>query len=353
MLTYWPKYLSREKFNQFAIFAEDGPLVNIIGNLGLRVECFVGLKGFKGFTQLPKLISFIKNNKVDIIHAHGARVNLWGSFASLLTGVPIIATEHNIDLWRINNHLFNGLDRFSAKINKCRVGVSQAVCAMLRKQGVRADKIVCIENGIDVERFNITVDISDEKAGLGIPDSAKVIGAVGRLVEQKGHKYLIEAFKIIEDQFSNVRLMIVGDGPLEYTLKEQVKDLGLEGKVIFAGQREDIPYLLAAMDIFVLPSITEGLPLVLLEAMAAGKPVIASRISGIPEVIEDGVDGVLVEPANADVLASAIKNLLSDSSRSVRMAALANNKVNDKYTAKNMLKRYQALYERILSDSAN
>lgn len=351
LITYWARYLDKDKFNQFAIFAENGPLVKTMENLGIKVECLIMLKTFKGFTQLSKLVSFLKQNRIDLVHAHGARANFWGSFASLLTGVPIISTEHGIDLWRDSNYLFNFIDRFSARINKCRVGVSEAVCNMLKNKGVNLDKIVCIENGLDVESFNITIDIGSKRAEFGIRDGTKVIGTVGRLVEQKGHKYLIDAFKLIENRFLDLKLLIVGDGPLMNTLKEQVLNIGIEDKVIFTGQRTDIHELLAIINVFVLPSITEGLPLVLLEAMAAGKPIIASAVSGIPYIIEEGVDGLLVRPKNIHDLSEKIPMLIINERLASNLSKKAREKVLLKYNAADMIKKYENLYIRIVEDS--
>ncbi len=348
MLTYWPRYLDKTKFEQFVILADEGPLLKIIKNLGVKAECFADLKWLKGFVLIPKLFSFIRKNKIDIIHAHGARVNLWGSVASILTGVPIIATEHSIDLWRGNTNLLNLLDRFSARVNKCRIGVSQAVCEMLFKQGLPSKKIICIENGIDIERFNIPIDISAKKKELGIPHNVKVIGTIGRFVEQKGHKYLLEAAKLIVNNILDIRFLIVGDGPLMQSLKNQVIQLGIEDKVIFTGQREDVPALLSVMDIFVLPSITEGLPLVLLEAMAAKKPIIASAVSGIPYVIEDEKNGLLVPPCKPDVIAEKIIYLFQNPARKKLFIDKAKKDVIEKYNARDMISQYRSLYEQVL-----
>lgn len=349
MLTYWPKYLNKERFNQFVIFAEAGPLVKIIGNLGLPVECIADFKGLKGIIRLPGLVSFIRNNKIDLIHAHGARVNLWGSIASLMTGVPIIATEHGIDLWRGRKHIFNMLDRLSAKVNKLRVGVSPAVCEMLKAHGIGHDKVVCINNGIDVERFNISIDVNAKKRELGIPIDARVIGTVGRLVEQKGHRYLLEAAKIVLKELSDTRFIIVGDGQLRYELEEQALSLGIKEEVIFTGQRDDIPELMAIMDIFVLPSITEGLPLVLLEAMAARKPVVASSVSGIPYVIEADINGLLVPAQDIKSLSDKIICLLKDGHKAESLASQGLRTVTDKYNARDMVAKYESVYARAIS----
>lgn len=349
MLTYWPKYLNKEKFNQFVIFAEDGPLVKLIENMGVKVERITYLKDLKGFISLPKLVRFIRNNKIDIIHAHGARVNLWGSIASILTGVPIIATEHNIDLWRGRRHIFNMFDRLSAKVNKLRVGVSPAVCDMLKAHGIDNDKVVCINNGIDVERFNISIDVNAKKGELGIPTDARVIGTVGRLVEQKGHRYLLEAAKIVTKELPYTRFIIVGDGPLRGELEKQALGLGIKEKVIFTGQRGDIPELMKVMDMFVLPSITEGLPLVLLEAMAAKKPIVASAVGGIPNVIETDINGLLVPAQDITSLSDKIICLLKDDRKAESLASQGLRTVTEKYNARDMITRYESVYARALS----
>ncbi|MGD0279287.1 MAG: glycosyltransferase, partial [Smithella sp.] len=136
LLEYWPKYLDKERFEQLAIFAENGPLIEKIKKSGMHVYCFPEMMGARGLFEVRKLIRLIRENHIDIMHAHGARVNLWGSLASLCTGVPIISTEHNIDLWRDNGFIFELIDRLSQKVNKYRVGVSQAVCKMLLESGM-------------------------------------------------------------------------------------------------------------------------------------------------------------------------------------------------------------------------
>lgn len=349
MLTYWPKYLDKDKFSQFAIFAEDGLFIKIMEGLGTGVLCLPDLMSIKGFAIVPKLVSFIKEKKIDIIHAHGARVNLWGSFASLLTAIPIISTEHSIDLWRNSSRVFNLVDKFSAKINKFRVGVSPAVCEMLRMNGVASEKVLCIENGIDLERFNTSIDIQAKKAEFGILNTEKVIGTVGRLVEQKGHKYLIDAFKELQSKAKDLRLLIVGDGPLRKVLEEQTKRLAIDGKVIFAGQREDIPELLKVIDIFVLPSLTEGLPLALLEAMASEKPIVASNVSGIPYVLDDKLNGFLVPPKQHSMFAETMAYLIQNPDIAKKIASAAKCKAYEKYNAKDMIKQYQLLYNKLLS----
>lgn len=348
MLQSWGKYLDKNKFQQIIIFAESGPLISIMQDFGLRVYCFQELDSLWGFCKIPALVEFINRNKIDIIHAHGARVNLWGSIAALIANVPIISTEHNIDLWRNWNHYYNWADKLAARINQVRIGVSPAVCEMLRNEGIKPEKIKCIENGIDLEKFERTSNNSTIKAELHIENHVKVVGTVGRLVEQKGHKYFLAAAARVIKEFPEVKFLVVGDGPLKEILHQQAIELGIKGKVIFTGYRNDIPGLMAIMDLFVLPSLTEGLPLVILEAMAAKKAILATRVSGIPYIINDGVDGLLVTPQCVDELATNICYLLKNPDIAKNMASAANEKVYVKYDAKNMILQYENLYEQIL-----
>lgn len=349
LLEYWPKYLDKERFEQFVIFAEVGPLVEIMKKSGVGVYCFPEMNGARGFFVIRKLIDIIRKNDIDVIHAHGARVNLWGSLASLYTGVPIISTEHNIDLWRDNGFVFVLIDKFSQKINKYRVGGSPAVCKMLvAQEGMPKEKVVCIENSIEVERFTSPGDAAKIEAQLGIKSDTRIIGTIGRLVEQKGHRYLIEAAKTIVNKFDDVKFLIIGDGPLRKELEALSDSYGLKEKIIFAGQRTDLSDLFAIMDTFILPSLTEGLPLVILLAMAAGLPVIATRVSGVPFVIEDGVDGLLCEPRDAQSLVEKMEVLLSDEMLAHRIGSRGKEKVILKYRAEDMIAKYGKLYKEIV-----
>lgn len=350
LLKYWANYLDQNRFAQFIIFAEDGPFISIMKKMGMTVDYFPGLNSIMGLNKVLCLINFIKKNKIDLIHAHGARVNFWGSIAALLTGIPIISTEHNIDLWRQDTFSFNMIDKFTFFINKIRIGVSPAVCKMLYKQGINSDKIVCIENGIDVDRFNCKFNKIAKRDEFKVPIEAKIIGTIGRLTEQKGHIYLIESAAHFLNVFPSSIILIVGDGPLMETLKKQVKKLDIENKVIFAGHRDDIPEIMSIIDIFVLPSITEGLPLVLLEAMAAKKPIVASNVSGVPDVIKNGIEGLLIPSKRPDLLAEKINYLIKNSKHAAKLAQAAFNKVSRKYDAKIMISRYEKIYKILTSD---
>lgn len=344
MLCFWPELLDKSKFKQVFIMGENGPLVGKINESGCETIVLNKFGSFFGLFYIPWLLFFVKKRKIDLMHAHGARVNLWGSVVSLFTKVPIISTEHNIDIWREGAVLYNFIDRLIGRINSKRVGVSQAVCEMLNVKGMNKSKIICINNGINVRVFDDNFENINFVEPSNSNEDRVVIGTIGRLVQQKGHKYLIHAFSKLAELYDQCILVIVGEGPLENELRALASSYGLDGKIVFTGVRTDIPACLASFDIFVLPSITEGLPLVLLEAMASKKAVVASAVSGVPYVIDDGVDGVLVPPKDIEKIVFELERLIVNASLRESLGVKALHKVTNHFNAKRMIADYENLY---------
>ena len=186
-----------------------------------------------------------------------------------------------------------------------------------------------------------------------IPEPSFLIAVVGNLEEIKGHRYLIQALPGILDQFPHVFMIILGDGVLRPTLKTQVKDSGLSRSVMFAGWRKDVPRILAASDVLVLPSLSEGLPLAVLEAMAAGLPIVASNVGGVPEAVIDGETGFLVEPSSARSLREAILKLLKDPERARSMGAAGRTRVRAEFGVDRMVEETCEVYRNLLRNSSN
>jgi glycosyltransferase involved in cell wall biosynthesis len=205
-------------------------------------------------------------------------------------------------------------------------------------------KIQVIHNGIALTPFERPADAA-LRASLSHESGRPIVLAVARLDKQKGHTFLLEAAAMVPE----AQFVLVGDGPERGALEAQVATLGLRDRVQFLGYRSDIPELLAACDLFVLPSLYEGLPLSILEAMAAGKPVIATAIGGTDEVIVPDCSGVLVPPADAPVLAAAIKTLLADPSLARRLALAGQARVAAMFSAAQMVRQVTQVYDEILA----
>jgi glycosyltransferase involved in cell wall biosynthesis len=220
------------------------------------------------------------------------------------------------------------------------------VASQLKEAGIAENKIYTIANGIDIDRFT-----GAEPAWFAPETSqpGRTIGIVARLDLQKGFEYLLEAFAGITNSHPDARLVIVGEGPDEPAIASIVDRLNLRSKIVFAGQRGDMANVYAACDIFVLPSLNEGLPMTVLEAMAAARPVIASNVGAIPTVVRNGETGLLVEPRDVAGLKAALDLLLGDPALSSRLASNGHDWVRRNFTSDGMAANYQRMYETVLA----
>lgn len=211
------------------------------------------------------------------------------------------------------------------------------------------DKITVIFNSVDVKRYHREVDRGSIRRQLGLADSDHVMSVVATFKKQKGHCYLIEATSLIIQEMPDIHILFIGDGELREELMTQTKSLGLERNIHFLGTRKDVPELLAASDYFILPSLWEGLSMALVEAMASQIPVIATDVSGTKQVIIPGETGILVPPGNAQQLANAMRQIISDPEKAKEMAIAAKQRVEKYFSAQKQAKDHIALFERELN----
>jgi glycosyltransferase involved in cell wall biosynthesis len=294
---------------------------------------------------ISSLRHFVCNNGIGIVHSHGYKANLYARLATCGLPVSRVATCHP---WtevahsskarvytQIDKRVLRGFDRL--------VAVSHEMKEQMLASRLPADKISVIPNGIDTSRFSGVRNSQALRSALGLPPDKLIVGTIGRLVPEKAQSLLIEAAKTVRSEFSNVAYVIVGDGPLRGDLQRQAVEAGLQHEFIFTGTIDQIPEALAAMDIFVLPSISEGLPMVILEAMASTRPIIASRVGEIPSVLAWGESGRLIEP-DATQLAAAILELLRNPDEAARLGRNACERVRNGYSARSMTTSYTQLY---------
>ena len=302
--------------------------------------------GPKVFHSGHELIRIIKDKRIDLIHAH-TRVSQVASYiASRRAGIPYVATCHGYFNAKLSRRLF---DTWGEKV----VAISEAVRAHLEKDfNVDPRRIEVIYNGIDLGRFSniYSADqIARAKRSLGI-HRGDLVGTMGRLSSVKGQKFLIEAMKEIVSKSKDTRCLIIGGGREEAALKDLAKSLGLENRVIFTGAAYmDIPLYLACMDIFVLPSIEEGLGLALLEAMSLGIPCVASATGGIRDIVNDGVNGILTPVGDSLSIANAVLKILNDKSLAKNMSKSSMNFVKGRFSIEAMADNMMDLYERVIS----
>lgn len=286
---------------------------------------------------------FTKNEQVDIVHSHGYKSNFYALVAtSRLT--PKIATNHNwlTDNWRLKIYCL--LDSMWIRRFDHIVAVSDKIKDEMINKGVPPGRISVIDNGIDLERFEGQRNAETVKKDLGINEGDVVIGTIGNLNREKGHVYLLEAAKEVVQKYDSVKFLLIGDGELRQMLEKKVKNVGLDKHVIFTGIRNDIPELLSLLDIFVLASIREGLPMALLEAMASKTPVVASKVGGIPGLIEDRVSGILVEPKDIKGIAHGIMYLIKNPAKANILKKNALERIVNGYSSDTMCERYLSTY---------
>lgn len=294
-----------------------------------------------------RLFRIVRELKPDIVHTHLSRRDMLAPRLSRLAGASsVISTVHNVEPF-FNSSIWRPIIRWSYGANDCLIGISGAVIKTLKHQlMIPNQKLELIHYGINVERF-LTKEGNDLKQEFGFAKNDFVIGNIGRLDPQKGQKYLIRAMPLIKEASPNARLVIVGhDCGLKDDLQELIESLGLQGDVIITGFR-DATSVLKTFDIFVLPSLWEGLGLVLLEAMACKKPVVASNIDAIPEIVDNGKTGFLVSPKDTKALAEAIIKILQDSNLLKSLGDAGYHRAISEFSINKMVTKTTEVYEEL------
>jgi glycosyltransferase involved in cell wall biosynthesis len=293
--------------------------------------------------------SVFRQHRVALAHSHEFIMALCGAWAARRTGVPHVFTMHGsryyASRWRRRIAL-----RVAAGLSGGAVAVSGSVARHLsRDLWLRASRIVTIPNGASIAPAARS-SLRDE---LGLHSADQLALAVGNLYPVKGHRYLVAALGLLAAQFPRLHVAIAGRGEMAEGLRTQAGALGLAGRAHFLGLRADIGNLLAGADIFVLPSLSEGLPLALVEAMLAARPIVATAVGEIPVVLEDGRAGMVVAPGDAAALARALATLLQDRDLAAALGAAAARRARAEYTAERMVERYVALYAKRLGWTAD
>ena len=290
------------------------------------------------------LVSLLRDG-VDVVHAHMFGSNVWGTVLGRLSGVPVVvAHEHT---WSFQGRpLRRFLDReLVARWADVFVAVSgEDRRKMIEVEGVDPAKIRLIPNGIPSPANGAVADV---RAELGIEPGAPVLGVVCELRAQKALEVLFEAAALLLAEFPTLKVLVAGDGPERARLEEGARRLGVADTVLFLGIRRDVPAVLAAVDVAVLSSDYEGSPLSVMEYMAAAKPVVSTRVGGVPELVAEDVHGLLVEPRDPEALAEAVARLLRDPALARRLGAEGRRRQQREFSLEAMVGRIEDLYEEL------
>lgn len=292
---------------------------------------------------LRRFIHVLKMERIDIIHTHGFGVGLWGRIAAWMARVPVIIVhEHGKTLWKKpRHHLF---ERIATNFTDMRIAVSKDILELrIKREKTPNSKICFIPNGVNLASY-LGHAKTTIKNLLDIAHVEFVIGTVGRLVPAKAYQVLIDAFAMINAQNHSACLLFIGDGELRDDLQSYSEKRQVSDKIFFLGARDDIPQLLSALDVFVISSDREGLPVAMLEAMASKIPVVATAVGGIPEVINSGQNGVLVPPRDPKKLAGELIAMLKNPASRQSIAEAGYVTVRENYSIETITSQIEEIY---------
>ena len=311
------------------------------------------LIGWGGVRVLLRLSRLLKRERVDVAHSYLFHPNVLTPMAGRLARVPVsVVSKRSLDRYP------SAFRRYACKVGNAladRITVNAEAIGRFVKseEGCRAEKMLLIPNGVSDDILNRTSDEGRKRREHRLPSGGQVVGVVGRLAWKKGIRYLLEAAPRVLESAPDATFVIVGDGPLREELEAQAQALGIRDRVMFLGSRRDTLELLSGFDVFVLPSVIEGMSNALLEAMAVGLPVVATSVGGNSEVVVDGQTGFLVPAADPGSMAAAIVKLLHAPEMGTEIGAAGKRLVADKYRVDVMVRKIEELYETLLAQKVS
>lgn len=353
LFAWWLPRFDHERFNVklYAVKRPD-PSSRALEAEGLQMS-YLGKSAFDPST-LTSFLSVIRREQADILHVHGWIASNFGRIAGRLTGVPTIMHEHGVDpSFPMSQRL---ADRIMSPFTHTAVAVSESARNFLiSHRSVSPRKIRVIYNGAPLGEFSraAPVLVAQARKEFGIAPSSRIVGVIGRLDTQKGITYFIKAAQHVLDAASeDVRFLIIGDGPKRQELEQEASELGLAGSVLFTGHRSDVPVIQSLLDVQVFPSLWEGVPLTIFEAMAMRRAIVSTNVDGLGEVLNDGEDSLIVDPANPEKLAAGILKLLFDRELADKLRAGAA-KQSEKFDISQTVRNLESLYEELYAAPRN
>jgi len=320
-----------------------GNSVKISGNLCFKI-IFLKRKNVYDLRVIFDLYRLIRKERYNIVHTYLFGFHYLAAIPAKIAGVPVvISSRRELATWKKwQHHLLENLGNiFTDKMVACSNAVREF---SLDTENLTSDKIVTIYNGIDLKQFyphQKNIRILEE---LGLDEKDKIVGMVANFSSVKDHKTLFKAIAEVKKTFPQVKCLLIGDGPLREELKVKSEELKVKSNIIFLGRRDDIPELLSIMDVFILTSLSEGFPNVVLEAMACGLPVVATNTGGIPEAVIDEKSGVLVKPRDYQAIADTVVRLLENCGITKDMGKRGREIAENKFKFERMLAEYENLY---------
>ena len=345
--------LDKSVFDPVVLSFTPGPMVDRLNDMGVKTEVIYTEKPFD-ISKWKKVKSFIEKEKIELVHAHGTRANSNVFWGTKKLGLPLVYTIHGWSFHDDQNPIIKKIRVMGEKLLTKKSDVNISVAASSQATGKRYFpdfESVIVNNGINQDKFNPDLRFKNVRQELGIKDEEIVVLFIARFIHQKQPLKLIKAFIKAAPQLDKLRLLMVGDGDQQAEAIELAKESGLADRIIFQSFRQDVPDVLAAADIFVLPSLWEGLPIGLLEAMAMGKAIIGTQVDGTSEVIHPHENGLLLSLENLeDNLAAAIIELATDPDSRKQLGETAKSTVTKKFSASSMTRQIEGIYLKLLQN---
>ncbi len=340
-----------------------GARAESLRRLGIRVEVlnFRGLGKHRGIAvlwrlptlllELAHLARFLRAEKPEIVHGFLFQAYVPGALAARLAGVPVvIASRRSLGRFKEGHPLYLSVERLANRVTDLVVANSEAVRQdVLRQEGLPPAKVIVILNGVDPSRFADPAAGLPLRQALDLHNRRPVVGVVANFRAYKGHEYFLEAWRQVYAEFPEGLALLLGEGSLRPTYEARARAMGLGESVRFLGVREDIPAVLTVLDLFVHPSREEGFPNAVLEAMAAGKPIVATNVGGTPEAVVHGESGLLVPPEDPPALAEAMIRLLRRPAEAARLGEAARRRVVELFQVSSMIRQYEEVYEHVVA----
>ena len=343
--------LDKNKFHVEVLSFTDGPMIKKLNSMGIKTHVINTEKPFDRKVR-QAVLKLVVNGKFDIIHAHGTRAASNVYFVASKLSIPMIYTVHGWSFHKNQNFIIRKLRELSESFLTKRSVVTIAVSESNKLDGIKKFNLKnaqVIYNGIDHEKFNPNRNYPNIREELDIQSNKTVVGYFARITEQKDPFTMVRVMKELSYINKNILLLMVGNGNLLTETKKLASDLGVMDQIIFSDFREDIPAVLQAINIYCLPSLWEGMPIGLLEAMAMGKPCIATAVDGTVELIKEGKNGFLVSTQNPKAIANHILDLHNYPRLGELIANNAKAQVLEEFSLVNMVQKIETLYHQIVT----
>lgn len=342
--------LDKSVFHPVVLSFTDGEMIKHLNRAGIESHVIYTEKAFDR-SVWPKVSEWAKAQNFDLIHAHGTRACSNSYKTAQALKLPILYTVHGWSFHPGQNFVIKNLRQYFESFLVKHVDKTILVSEENQRVGqnlLGLKNSLVVKNGVDLKRFDPSNTDQGLRIELGIPADVVLIGFIARITLQKDPLTLIKAFGILSKQHPNARLLVVGGGDLEPAVRELVKELNLQSVVFLEAFRTDVPRVLKAMDVFCLPSLWEGLPIGVLEAMAMGKPVVATPVGGTPELVEEGVNGYLVPEKNPIELAKKLSLLVNDAQKRTAFGLASRNKIEKDYTVARTVEEVSKVYQSLV-----